>query len=296
MRPVNSMIEFKQIIGRGTRLFDGKDYFTIYDYVKAHLNFQDPEWDGPPQEDDPCPKCGQRLCTCEVKPPKPCEVCGQSPCACPKEPCPICGQINCICSKKRKVKVKLADGKERMIQHMMMTTFWHTDGTPMSGQEFLKSLYGDLPKDLKSEATLRKIWSVPETRKKLLDGLAEKGYGEQQMAEMQKLIDAEKSDLFDVLAHVAFAVTPITRERRAAHAQRMLKAEYGDPQRAFLDFVLGQYVNEGVRELDEQKLPPLVELKYGTFMDATRVLGAIEDIRKMFLDFQPYLYQPAVAA
>jgi type I restriction enzyme R subunit len=76
----------------------------------------------------------------------------------------------------------------------------------------------------------------------------------------------------------------------------MLKAEYGDPQRAFLDFVLGQYVNEGVRELDEQKLPPLVELKYGTFMDATRVLGAIEDIRKMFLDFQPYLYQPAVAA
>ena len=296
MRPVNSMIEFKQIIGRGTRLFDGKDYFTIYDFVKAHLNFQDPEWDGPPQEEDPCPKCGQRLCACEVRPPKPCEVCGQSPCACSKEPCQVCGQINCICSKKRKVKVKLADGKERMIQHMMMTTFWHTDGTPMSGQEFLKSLYGDLPKDLKSEATLRKIWSVPETRKKLLDGLAEKGYGEQQMAEMQKLIDAEKSDLFDVLAHVAFAMTPITRERRAAHAQRMLKAEYGDPQRAFLDFVLGQYVNEGVRELDEEKLPPLVELKYGTFMDATRVLGAIEDIRKMFLDFQPYLYQQALAA
>ena len=166
----------------------------------------------------------------------------------------------------------------------------------MSAVEFLKSLYGDLPENLKNEANLRKIWSVPETRKKLLEGLADKGYGEEQMGEMQKLIDAEKSDLFDVLAYVAFAMTPVTREKRAAHAQKMLKKEYGNEQRAFLDFVLGQYVDEGVRELDEEKLPPLVELKYGTFMDATRALGAIEDIRKMFLSFQPYLYQPAVAA
>ena len=50
MRPINSMIEFKQIIGRGTRLFDGKDYFTIYDFVKAYEHFNDPEWDGEPLE------------------------------------------------------------------------------------------------------------------------------------------------------------------------------------------------------------------------------------------------------
>ena len=53
MRPVNSMIEFKQIIGRGTRLFDGKDYFTIYDFVKAYEHFNDPEWDGEPVEPVP---------------------------------------------------------------------------------------------------------------------------------------------------------------------------------------------------------------------------------------------------
>ena len=47
LRPVNSMVEFKQIIGRGTRLFEGKDYFTVYDFVEAHHHFQDPEWDGP---------------------------------------------------------------------------------------------------------------------------------------------------------------------------------------------------------------------------------------------------------
>ena len=72
MRPINSMIEFKQIIGRGTRLYDGKDYFTIYDFVKAHQHFSDPEWDGEPLEPEACPKCGQRPCVCEVAPPQPC--------------------------------------------------------------------------------------------------------------------------------------------------------------------------------------------------------------------------------
>src|SRR5206468_49115 len=76
MRPINSMIEFKQIIGRGTRLYDGKDYFTIYDFVKAYLHFIDPEWDGEPLEPEPCKKCGHHPCQCERKPVQPCAVCG----------------------------------------------------------------------------------------------------------------------------------------------------------------------------------------------------------------------------
>ena len=67
MRPINTMIEFKQIIGRGTRLYDGKDYFTIYDFVKAYRHFSDPEWDGEPLEPEPCEKCGFYPCQC-VKP------------------------------------------------------------------------------------------------------------------------------------------------------------------------------------------------------------------------------------
>ena len=89
MRPINSIIEFKQIIGRGTRIFDGKDFFTIYDFVKAHHRFSDPEWDGPPEEEQPCPKCGMRPCICETAPPKICPDCGKSPCECPKEPYPM---------------------------------------------------------------------------------------------------------------------------------------------------------------------------------------------------------------
>ncbi len=111
MRPVNSMIEFKQIIGRGTRLYDGKDYFTIYDFVRAHQRFQDPEWDGPPEEELPCSRCGFRPCECERRPSQPCSKCGQHPCECPKEPCPVCGKLDCECRKKIKTKVKLADGK-----------------------------------------------------------------------------------------------------------------------------------------------------------------------------------------
>jgi type I restriction enzyme R subunit len=230
MRPINSMIEFKQIIGRGTRLFDGKDYFTIYDFVKAHLHFQDPEWDGEPVEPESCPKCGCYPCVCEVPPPKPCPVCGKSPCECLKEPCPVCGQIHCICGKRKKIKVKLADGKERNIQHMMATTFWHPDGTPMSAQQFMELLFGKLPDFFQSEAELRRLWSAPDTRAKLLQGLAEKGFGHDQLAEMQKIIEAEKSDLFDVLANVAYALPPVTRAARADLARVHINSEFNAKQ------------------------------------------------------------------
>ncbi len=169
MRPINSMIEFKQIIGRGTRLFDGKDYFTIYDFVKVHHHFSDPEWDGEPIEPETCADCGAYPCSCERPEPEPCAACGQRPCVCP---CEICGRHPCECERRRRVKVKLADGKERTIPHMMMTTFWHPDGTPMSAQQFMELLFGKLPEFFQSEAELRELWSDPESRAKPLAGLA----------------------------------------------------------------------------------------------------------------------------
>ena len=108
------------------------------------------------------------------------------------------------------MQVKLADGKARSIQHMMMTSFWHPDGTPMSAQQFMESLFGKLPEFFKNENELRAIWSNPETRKHLLEGLAEQGFGSEQLAEMQKIINAENSDIFDVLSYVAYASPPVT--------------------------------------------------------------------------------------
>jgi type I restriction enzyme R subunit len=300
MRPINSIIEFKQIIGRGTRLYDGKYYFTIYDFVKAHHHFSDPEWDGEPiepGEPEPCPKCGCHPCICKKKPPQLCPVCGKSPCECPKEPCPVCGKVRCICKKKRRTKVKLADGKERTIQHMMATTFWHPDGTPMSAQQFMELLFGKLPEFFKDEAELRAIWSAPDTRKKLLQGLAEKGFGNEQLSEMQKIIDAEKSDIFDVLAHVAYALPPVTREARATNAKIYINTQFNAKQQVFLDFVLAHYVAVGVEELDQEKLTPLLRLKYhDSIADAVVDLGRPEDIGTLFAGFQKYLYQRSTVA
>ena len=292
LRPINSMIEFKQIIGRGTRLYDGKDYFTIYDFVEAHHHFHDEEWDGPPQAEEPCPTCGMRPCGCEVKPPPVCAVCGKTPCECAKEPCPVCGQVACSCEKKQKVKVKLADGKERTIQHMMLTTFWHPDGTPMSAQQFMELLFGKLPDFFQSEAELRKLWSAPDTRAKLLQGLAEKDFGHDKLVAMQHLIDAEQSDLFDVLAYVAYLLPPVTRVERANQARVHINSQFTAKQQAFLEFVLQHYVTEGVEELGQNKLNPLLRLKYhDSIADAVTDLGGKPDeIGRVFAGFQQYLY------
>jgi type I restriction enzyme R subunit len=294
MRPVNSMIEFKQIIGRGTRLFDGKDYFTVYDFVKAYEHFNDPEWDGEPLEPEPCKRCGNNPCTCTKEPPEPCSVCGNSPCTCekePPEPCPVCGEQPCICNRKRKIKIKLADGKERAIQHMMATTFWSPDGKPMSAAEFIEQLFGDLPELFKDEDELRALWSKPDTRKALLESLAEKGYGDEQLTEIRHMIDADKSDLFDVLAYIAFALAPVTREERVETHKAQIFSQYDEKLQAFLDFVLSQYVQEGVGELDQEKLPHLLELKYRAVTDAAEQLGGVAKIRNAFIGFQKHLYE-----
>ena len=272
MRPINSMIEFKQIIGRGTRLYEGKDYFTIYDFVKAYHHFSDSEWDGEPVEpEEPRPR-----------PPRG----GEDE---PGTPGPSGGED--LPEPPQKLKIKLADGKERAIRHMMATTFWSADGKPMSAAQFIERLFGELPSLFKDEDELRALWSDPATRKALLEALAEKGFGDAQLAEIKSLIDADKSDLYDVLAYIAFALSPITREERVRTRKGYIFSQYGDDKlQAFLDFVLAEYVKEGVGELDQSKLTPLLELKYRAVSDAARELGGIPKIRDSFIGFQKYLY------
>ena len=192
--------------------------------------------------------------------------------------------------------MKLTDGKERAIQHMVSTSFWHPDGTPMSAQQFMESLFGKLPEFFRDEAELRALWSAPHTRKMLLNGVAEKGFGHERLVEMQKIIDAEKGDLFDVLAYVAYALPPLTREERAGRAKLAIRAHFDSKQQAFLDFVLAHYVGVGVDELDQEKLTPLLRLKYSnSISDAIADLGRPEEISKVFVGFQKYLYQPVSA-
>lgn len=269
MRPINSMIEFKQIIGRGTRLFDGKEYFTIYDFVDAYHHFADPEWDGEPEEPVEKPPVSE--------PPPPYE---------PREPR----------EPKIKVKVKLRDGKEREIQYMTSTMFYDASGKPITVEEFMEKLFGKLPEFFKSEDELRRIWAIPITRKALLEKLADAGFGKEELSLMQSLINAEKSDLFDVLEYISYAIQPITRELRVANAQTSIFKSLTSEQKQFLEFVLSKYIETGVEELDQEKLPQLLTLKYQALDDAKEVLGTIESIRDIFVGFQKFLYEQSVTA
>jgi type I restriction enzyme R subunit len=268
LRPINSMIEFKQIVGRGTRLFDGKDFFTVYDFVNAYHHFQDPEWDGEPEEpvpDDPEPDPDPN----DPKDPKERKE--------PGEP-------------KVKIKVKLANGKEFEITHSVESSFFSPDGTPITMQEFLNRLYGEIPEFFKSEEDLRRIWSDPKTRKSLLDKMETAGFDKGQLLQLQSIVDCEKSDLFDVLEFISYSKTPISREQRVANAQSNIFYDLKPHQKEFLDFVLSKYIESGVDELDQEKLPVLLTNKYQSLGDATAVLGNPADISKLFIGFQRHLY------
>jgi type I restriction enzyme R subunit len=267
------MIEFKQIVGRGTRMFDGKDYFTIYDFVGAYKNFLDPEWDGEPIEPEPSepkPSVGNKPKSGEVNEP-------------PKEPY----------NKVQKVKVKLADGKERSIKSMISTSFWSADGQPISVEQFMKNLFGKLPEFFSNEEELRTIWSNPITRKSFLEKLDAAGYGRDTLLSLQELIEAENSDLFDVLEYIAYNITPIPRLERVALAKESFLNSLDSKHQEFLNFVLSKYVETGVDELDQEKLPQLLMLKYQSISDATETLGGIDRIRDTFIGFQKYLYRSA---
>ena len=267
MRSINTMIEFKQIRGRGTRLFDGKEYFTIFDFVDAYKHFSDHEWDGEPIDE-----------TTEKKKPRKSKEPGE-----PKEP-PEPPE------PKKILKIKLRDGKEREIQHMIATSFWIDDGKPNSAQEFLNNMIGAMPEYFKSEEELRKIWSNPTTRKVFLEKISAVGYGKDELETLQKMINAEQSDLFDVLAYISFLTQPITRKQRVEQAKTKIFEGLDTQQREFLEFVLAKYEDKGVEELDEEKLPILLNLKYNAIADAESVLGGVDRIRSTFFGFQKSLY------
>ena len=272
MRPVNSMIEFKQIVGRGTRLFEGKEFFTIYDFVDAYHHFADPEWDGDPLEpveSEPKPQNPNK----ELK--EPTEK-GESE---EKE-------------KRKRIKIKLRDGKEREIQSMISTSFWNADGKPISAHEFLNNLLGELPNLFKSEAELRTLWSDPSTRKVLLEKLDSAGFPKSDLLIVQSLVNMENSDLFDVLEYVFNGnYNSLTREQRVEASQATIFSILNDKQKEFIEFVLSKYVETGVEELDQDKLPSLLKNKYQSLDDAKNILGDTDKIKFLFIDFQKYLYQ-----
>ena len=275
MRPVNSMIEFKQIIGRGTRLYEGKHYFTIVDFVNAYQHFNDAEWDGEPTEPEP------------KEPRTPRE---------PKEPKDDDDDGGFPQDKKQKLRIKLSDGKVREIQSMRSTMFY-VDGKPISAEEFIQRLFNTLklPEVFGTEDALRKEWANPVTRSELLKKLERHGCAKSDLVKLQEMIDAENCDLFDVLEYISYSRKPITRMERVTNAESNIYTFLNEKQRDFIGFVLRNYVQDGVDELDMGKLSTMLTSKYGGVHAAQQALGNVEDIQKIFVDFQQQLYKENVA-
>jgi type I restriction enzyme R subunit len=273
LRPVNSMIEFKQIIGRGTRLYDGKDFFTVHDFENASALFHDPDWDGEPEE---------------PQPPEPRDVKDPNP----KDDETGDGDDQPVV-RREIVRIKLADGKERQLQSISSTMFYSVDGKPMSLTEFIQSLYNTLalPDFFKDEAELRALWSAPVTRQKLLERLEGAGFSKSDLIEIQALIEAEDCDLFDVLEYIRFALPPVTRRERSAVSLTKLSG-MTEKQQSFVEFLADQYQVRGVDELEESRLERLLEAKYSNVVDGISVLGGVEVVRDIFLKFQQSLYLP----
>ena len=279
MRPCNNMIEFKQIIGRGTRMYEGKDYFTIYDFVKAYHNFSDPEWDGEPVEN---------IGDCKgPQPPKSLQNNVKVFIQSLEEDPRIEGEKKTV----EKMEVRLSDGRTRQIKHISSVMYWFGD-KPITAKEFVERMFSDLPRFFENEDQLREIWSNPTTREKLLLSLTEAGYDEEKLEGMKELIDAKDSDVYDVLRYVAYASETISRHQRVAAALPNIEAAYSDDnQQQFIDFILEKYVEDGVMELSPSKMRSLIELKYNTIGDAVNLFGSPAVIRETFIGFQEYLYK-----
>lgn len=287
MRGVGSMVEFKQIVGRGTRLYDNKDYFTIVDFYGNDAKFEDPAWDGEPQEVE---KKAVEM-NVDVTYPEVTEVIYDITDDGVSQPRPDYENSPLEPDEKKpeKTVVRFADGKNREIKYTVDTKFY-MDGKPVSPQEFLEKLFGELPELFTDEDDLRRQWSDPQTREALLSGLAERGFEEEKLQALKELVDAEDSDVYDVLRYIAYAKDTMTRVERAGLVREYYLEQLNDNEREFVTFILDTYERDGEKELSLQKLKSLVNLKYRTLRDAEAKLGTPQEIVHDYLELQRELY------
>ena len=294
LRPVNNMVEFKQIIGRGTRLFDDKYYFTIYDFVGASRNFQDSEWDGDPF----CPVCGNYPCTCNKKTPKNGNTAHEpgTPFGQP-QPCPVCGHLPCTCDggskPKKKVIVRLSDKRSMELKTTWTERFQFGDEL-ISIEEFIQRLFGKLPQFFNGPEDLRKQWEHPDTRQALLSHLESEGFHEEKLQTIQRVMGREDCDLLDVLEYIAYETEPILRSKRVEFVKQDYYKQQSAAQKEFTDFLIVQYLRNSYREFTSDNLSAFLKLKYGTTADATARLNMNgTQIRNHYFEFQRQLYKAA---
>jgi len=290
VKSINSIVEFKQIIGRGTRVFDGKDFFTIIDYIGASNHFYDEEWDGPPDvppetimdvEGDEPPGVHDDPDTYGAGEPEGTATTPDSPTI--LDPPPL----------REKTEIELSDGRVLKITDIEVR-YVGDDGKPLSATEFLEKLIGALPNLYESEEKLRKLWSKPETREELLKKMERMGFDEEHLQTLKEMFNAIDSDIFDILTHISFSKDILTRHQRAVRTQeqeQFFEMYSNLKAKDFLYFVLSCYEKNGIKELKRDKLGNLIKLnKLGTTKDAAKIFGGTDKLIEAFYELQKVLY------
>jgi len=273
--PIKSMTEFKQIIGRGTRVFEGKDFFTIMDFVGATNLFYDPAWDG---EDEPIEK--------PPRPPKG-EGTGEN-----DDDTPPTEPPEVELPKNEKVTIDIKGKKLKVIN--IETTYVGMDGIPLKTEDYLELLIGVLGKFYNNEDGLREIWSNPTNRKDLLNKLKEMNIDEAQLNDLKIIFEAQDSDIYDVLAHLSFNLDIKTRSERvmAVEDSEFIEKHHNEKAKEFIEFILERYKKDGVKELDEDKLGKLVDLSgLGSVREVANNFGGIREMRDEYFELQKEIYK-----
>lgn len=271
--PIGSMVEFKQIIGRGTRVYEGKDFFTIIDFVGATDLFYDEKWDGEPQDDE----SGNT---------------GEQKTKNPKEKKKDKSDNPTEEEKKEKIIVKLSNGKKIKVIDVDIR-YIDENGKPLTAVEFLDKIIGELPTIYKDEKHLRTIWANPDTRKELLNQLGNLGFDKEQLETLRMMIASPDCDIFDVLSHLSFSTDLKTRKERANGVRKdNFLTEFQNPKaKEFLEYVLNHYEKFGIEELERDKLADLVKLKLGTPKDAKVAFGDMKNLVGAYYQLQQNIYQ-----
>lgn len=282
---INSMTEFKQIVGRGTRIRekDGKTHFTIMDFRNVTRLFADPDWDGPIEVDTNYP-----LPTLPPTGPEPCEVCGHLPCICP---CPICGQSPCECPPKPRMLKPIVDkdGCQVMVLQSVVSVY-DTNGKLLRTESItdytkknINNSYANL-----EEFILR--WNGAEKKTEITDLLREVGIDLEVLKQDQGLGDV---DDFDFICYIAYGKKPLTRRERAEQVKKQdIFNKYGAEARKVLEALLEKYASDGITQLESPKVLQLDPFrKMGAPAQIASFFGGKEQYYSAIRELEQYIYK-----
>jgi len=275
-RNIGSMVEFKQIIGRGTRLFEGKDFFTIIDFTGASNLFYDPEWDGLPFEEESSNTNSEETKNTDVK----------------RNTSSTNGGGTST-PRPEKVEVKLANGRVIRVTNVEVR-YIDSDGKPLSAKDFLEKIIGVIPKLYQTEDELRRNWANPDKREEILKALEQEGFDKEQLNTLREMVSAVDCDFFDVLAYLSYSTEMLTRHKRVeiTEGDKFFDMYQNVRAKDFLRFILSRYEKDDIEELKREKLGELIKLSnVGTPKESAELFGGAEKLIEAFYKLQETLYK-----